>query len=57
MSATDKVKNKTEELGGKAEEKLGQATGNADREQRGKDDQAKANLKAAGEKVKDVFKD
>lgn len=57
MSATDKIKNKTEELSGKAEEKAGQATGNAEREQKGRDDQAKAHLKGAGEKVKDVFKD
>ncbi len=57
MSTTDKIKNKTEKLSGKAKEKFGQATGDADREQKGKADQAKSDLKSAGEKVKDAFKE
>jgi uncharacterized protein YjbJ (UPF0337 family) len=56
MSATDKAKNKAEELRGKVKEKVGQTTGDANREQEGKDDQVKSNLKTAGEKVKDAFK-
>ncbi|GAA1215627.1 hypothetical protein GCM10009632_40570 [Mycolicibacterium alvei] len=57
MSAVDKAKNKAEELAGKAKEKVGQATGDRDTEVEGRKDQAKGNIKQAGEKVKDVFKD
>ncbi|UGT44610.1 CsbD family protein [Nocardia yamanashiensis] len=56
MSATDKANNKAEELAGKAKEKFGQATGDEDREAEGKADQIKSNLKDAGEKVKDAFR-
>jgi uncharacterized protein YjbJ (UPF0337 family) len=56
MSATDKTKNKAQELSGKAKEKAGKATGNDDLTARGKADQTKANLKQAGEKVKDAIK-
>jgi uncharacterized protein YjbJ (UPF0337 family) len=56
MSAIDKVKNKAEDLGGKAKEKVGQVTGDTSTENEGKGDQAKSNLKDAGEKVKDAFK-
>jgi uncharacterized protein YjbJ (UPF0337 family) len=57
MSALDKAKNKAEELGGKAKEHAGQATGDEQLEAEGHKDQAAGNLKQAGEKVKDVFKD
>jgi uncharacterized protein YjbJ (UPF0337 family) len=56
MSAEDKVKNKIEDLGGKAKETLGKATGDRDTKNEGKADQAKSSLKDAGEKVKDAFK-
>lgn len=56
MSATDKANNKAEELAGKAKEKFGQVTGDEDREAEGKADQIKSNLKDAGEKVKDAFR-
>jgi uncharacterized protein YjbJ (UPF0337 family) len=56
MSAIDKAKNKVEDLGGKAKEKVGQVTGDTRTENEGKGDQAKSNLKDAGEKVKDAFK-
>jgi uncharacterized protein YjbJ (UPF0337 family) len=56
VSATDKAKNKAEELGGKAKEAVGKATGDKDTKNEGKGDQAKSNLKDAGEKVKDAFK-
>ena len=56
MSATDKTKNKAQELAGKVKEKTGQATGDRHLQARGKADQAKASLKQAGEKVKDAFK-
>jgi uncharacterized protein YjbJ (UPF0337 family) len=57
MSGLDKAKNKAEELGGKAKEKTGQATGDERLEAEGDLDQTKGNLKQAGEKVKDAFKD
>ncbi|NLE82010.1 MAG: CsbD family protein [Rhodococcus sp.] len=57
MGAIDKAKNKVEEAAGKAKEKLGQATGDHETEAEGRADQTKSNLKQAGEKVKDAFKD
>jgi uncharacterized protein YjbJ (UPF0337 family) len=56
VSALDKAKNKLEDLGGKAKEASGSATGDRSKENEGKADQVKANLKDAGEKVKDAFK-
>lgn len=56
MSATDKTKNKAQQVTGKVKEKTGEATGDHDLEARGKADQTKANLEQAGEKVKDAFK-
>ncbi|OBI77607.1 CsbD family protein [Mycobacterium sp. E740] len=56
MSATDKAKNKIEDLGGKAKEALGNATGDESTRNEGRGDQAKSSLKDAGEKVKDAFK-
>jgi uncharacterized protein YjbJ (UPF0337 family) len=56
VSATDKAKNKADELGGKAKEAVGKVTGDKDTKNEGKGDQAKSNLKDAGEKVKDAFK-
>lgn len=57
MSATDKAKNKVEEVAGKAKEAVGKATGDRSTEAEGKTDQTKSNLKDAGEKVKDAFRD
>jgi uncharacterized protein YjbJ (UPF0337 family) len=57
MSEVDKAKNKAEELGGKAKEGIGKATGDHSLEAEGNIDQTKGNLKQAGEKVKDAFKD
>jgi uncharacterized protein YjbJ (UPF0337 family) len=56
MSGTDKLKNKIEDLGGRAKEGIGRATGDADTTNEGRADQAKSSLKDAGEKVKDAFK-
>ena len=56
MSGTDKVTNKIDEAGGKAKEAVGKVTGDKSTENEGKVDQAKANLKDAGEKIKDAFK-
>jgi uncharacterized protein YjbJ (UPF0337 family) len=55
VSATDKVKNTVEEVGGKAKEKVGKHTGDRNLEVEGKADQTKGNLKQAGEKVKDAL--
>lgn len=56
MGLDDKISNKTEDLQGKAKEAVGGATGDEELEAQGKGDQAKSDLKQAGEKVKDVFK-
>ena len=56
MSAENKAANKVDEMAGKAKEVLGRATDNRDLEAEGKGEQAKSNLKQAGEKVKDAFK-
>jgi len=56
MSATDKIKNAIEDVEGKAKEALGKATGDKSTENEGKGDQAKSDLKNAGENVKDAFK-
>jgi uncharacterized protein YjbJ (UPF0337 family) len=55
MSALDKAKNAIEDVEGKAKEALGKVTGDHDTEVEGKTDQSKADLKNAGEKVKDAF--
>jgi uncharacterized protein YjbJ (UPF0337 family) len=56
VSNQDKADNKLEDLGGKAKEKVGHATGDSELEAQGERDQGKADLKQAGEKVKDAFK-
>ena len=47
---------KTDRLKGQAKEKTGKATGDPSLEQEGRTDQAKGNLKSAGEKTKDAIK-
>ncbi len=56
MSAEDEVKNTAETAKGKVKEGVGKATGNESLEAEGHADQAKGDLKQAGEKIKDVFK-
>jgi uncharacterized protein YjbJ (UPF0337 family) len=56
VSGTDKVKNTVQDVGGKTKETVGKVTGNADKQAEGRADQAKSDLKNAGEKVKDSFK-
>ena len=56
MGLGDKISNKTEELKGQGKEAAGKATDDKELEAEGHGDQAKGNLKQAGEKVKDVFK-
>ena len=57
MSAIDKAKNSVEKVEGTIKEKLGRATDDKSLEAEGQKDQTKGNLKDAGEKVKDAFKD
>ncbi len=57
MGLDDKMDNKSDELKGKAKEATGKATDDEQLEAEGKGEQMGANLKQAGEKVKDAFKD
>ena len=56
MGMDDKLKNSAEGAMGKAKEKLGDASDDHEMQAEGKKDQSKADLKQAGEKVKDAFK-
>ncbi|MER7888569.1 CsbD family protein [Micromonospora sp. NPDC048909] len=56
MGMDDKVKNATEDATGKIKEGAGRATDDERLEAEGRNDQAAANLKQAGEKIKDAFK-
>ena len=56
MSFLDKAKDKAQQLAGVAKQKAGKATGNEQLQAEGKADQTGANLKQAGENVKDAFK-
>ncbi len=56
MGIGDKISNATDKAAGKAKEKSGDATNDRSLEAEGKNDQSKADLKQAGEKVKDAFK-
>ena len=56
MGADDKTQNKVEEIAGDAKERIGGATGDDALARQGQNDQSKANLKQAGEDVKDAFK-
>jgi len=55
MTNKNKLKNKSQQLKGKVKEAAGRSVGNATLERKGKLEQAKGNLKQAGEKVKDAF--
>ena len=56
MSSEDKIRNKVDELAGKAKEAAGRATDDPDLEAEGRGQQATSNLRQAGEKVKDAFR-
>jgi uncharacterized protein YjbJ (UPF0337 family) len=56
MATADKAKNTAQRVKGKAKETAGKVTGNDKLQSKGKVDQKKANLKQAGEKVKDAFR-
>jgi uncharacterized protein YjbJ (UPF0337 family) len=57
MSTADKAKNAAEAAKGKAKKMAGDATDDRDLQAEGQADKTKADLKQAGEKVKDAFKD
>ncbi|MFB7668091.1 CsbD family protein [Kitasatospora sp. NPDC056138] len=57
MSGGDKVKNMAEKAKGHAKEAAGKALGNERLTAEGKADKVSGDVKQAGEKVKDVFKD
>ncbi|HEY7042122.1 MAG TPA: CsbD family protein [Nocardioidaceae bacterium] len=56
MATDDKFENKAEEVKGQVKEKTGQVKGDDKMRAEGKAEQSKANLKQAGENVKDAFK-
>ena len=57
MGVGDKMKNAAEAAKGKAKEKTGDATDDRDLQAEGQAEKTEADLKQAGEKVKDAFKD
>jgi uncharacterized protein YjbJ (UPF0337 family) len=56
MGIGDKIQNAAEDLGGKAKEAVGKATNDDSKVAEGRADQSKADVKKAGENVKDAFK-
>jgi uncharacterized protein YjbJ (UPF0337 family) len=56
MGIDDKISNASEEAAGKLKEGAGRATDDEQLEAEGKGDQTSANVKQAGEKIKDIFK-
>ena len=57
MGFMDKAKNAAEKLMGEGKQTVGQHTDNPDLEAEGQKDQVAGDLKNAGEKAKDAFKD
>ncbi len=55
MGMGDDIKHNMEDMKGKAKEAVGDATDNKRLEAEGQADQTKANLKKAGDDVKDAF--
>lgn len=56
MGIGDKISNAAEGMAGKAKEAAGSASNDRNLEAEGKRDQSKADVKKAGENVKDAFK-
>lgn len=54
MGVSDKAKNTAQKATGKAEESMGRATGDRSLEAEGHADQTAADVKQAGEKLKDA---
>ncbi|TKR27173.1 CsbD family protein [Cellulomonas hominis] len=56
MGLDDKISNAAEKAAGKVKETTGRASDDESLEAEGRADQSKADIKGAGEKVKDAFK-
>jgi uncharacterized protein YjbJ (UPF0337 family) len=56
MALGDKISNAAEQLGGKAKEAAGDASGDERLKAEGQGDQASAKVKKVGEDVKDAFR-
>jgi len=56
MATDGKIDAKADQVKGQVKEGVGRATDDHELEAEGHTDQAKGNLKQAGEKIKDVFK-
>ena len=56
MGLGDKIENAAQDIAGKAKEAAGKHTDDESLEREGQGDQTKADLKKAGENVKDAFK-
>ena len=56
MGVDDKIGNAAQKLAGKGKEAAGEASGDESLKAEGRGDQAAADIKQAGEKVKDAFK-
>ncbi|WP_454051749.1 CsbD family protein [Cellulomonas sp. Marseille-Q8402] len=56
MGLDDKISNAAEKAAGKVKEATGRASDDERLEAEGRGDQSKADIKDAGEKVKDAFK-
>ena len=56
MGLGDKISNAAQDVSGKVKEAAGKGTDDTSLEAEGKADQSGANLKKAGESVKDAFK-
>jgi len=55
MGVEDKTRNAAERAKGKVKETAGEATNDSDLENEGRAEQSEADLRQAGEKVKDAF--
>jgi len=56
MATEDKAAHKATEVKGKIKEGVGDATDDQELQAEGQADQAKGNIKQAGDKIKDAFK-
>ena len=55
MATDDTIKNRSQQVKGKAKEQAGKATGDKSLERSGQADMAKGEVKQRGSKVKDAF--
>lgn len=56
MGIGDKIKNEAEDMGGRAKESAGAASGDRDLKREGQADQGEAKAKKVGENIKDAGK-